>query len=430
MSYEKLIHEYLDGEAIGHTQEEVLFNVLASDDELRGEFKRQVTIHNLAQKELNSIAPPAHLTSAVFSNLGFTIPTSSFENIAGFLPFIQKNAVLLLLFLFGLSLAGISYFAFENAELKNDLSATSKFEKESKSVNINIPVSDASSASEISLTKDESKNIEESQFYSDNEQAYSSNLISTTKKSAVSIQSNFLSKNSSLNSLDNFESSQKSFFPLESIYLLSESQIKSLSNILFDELKLNISNGISETDLTEGNYSNYSSNHFKGINIDNTKWKLLFRRLSPFRYSADDISARYDNPINNMSLAIFRKINDYHSFGFEVGSEQFSQVFTTKNDNISFTQYQNPMLIWAGISYSFTPVDYLIPYELYPYAQFSASGTSIGPILRGQIGLNWRVQGNFNIIVGYDYGNLLYNVDGNIHNSAKSGIIIGAGLKF
>ena len=164
--------------------------------------------------------------------------------------------------------------------------------------------------------------------------------------------------------------------------------------------------------------------------IDNTQWRITFRRIAPMSYNDDHLGTNENSLMNNIAVGVFKKIDDYHSVGIELGWEQFGQSFVTSNDNITFTQHQNPMLFWAGASYSFTPVDWLMPYKLYPYARITAGGTSVGPVFKAQSGLNWQVAGNFNILFGYEYGNLLYNVDGVLYDSPKTGIIFGAKFKF
>jgi hypothetical protein len=148
------------------------------------------------------------------------------------------------------------------------------------------------------------------------------------------------------------------------------------------------------------------------------------------QYAGDEISSGQNFALNNVGFSLLRKLDDNHSIGVEFGWEQFGQSFVTSNENISFTQTQNPMLFFAGATYSFTPVNWIVPYEFYPFANLSAAATRHGPLFRAQTGMNWRVTGNFNLIFGYEYGTLFYNVDDVIYNSNKSGLILGTRIKF
>ena len=79
MSYSRLIHEYLDGQT-DIVQEDILFAELAKNPDLRIEFNEQVQLQNVALTDMRTITPPAETTNAIFSKLGFTIPSKEFMN--------------------------------------------------------------------------------------------------------------------------------------------------------------------------------------------------------------------------------------------------------------------------------------------------------------------------------------------------------------
>ncbi|MER3329310.1 MAG: hypothetical protein RIF34_07010, partial [Candidatus Kapaibacterium sp.] len=76
MSYNQMIHEYLDT-GLKQPQEDALFQALASDQALRVDFQQQLSIMKIASNDMNSISPPIETTSAVFSSLGFSIPSGA-----------------------------------------------------------------------------------------------------------------------------------------------------------------------------------------------------------------------------------------------------------------------------------------------------------------------------------------------------------------
>src|SRR5690606_12943052 len=96
MTYERLIHDYLDV-GLDDNMQASLFNELAINPNLRSEFNKQMKIHLIAKENFDNIAPPADLTNRVFMNAGFSAPFASvpgfkFNYLFGLLP------VLLLLF--------------------------------------------------------------------------------------------------------------------------------------------------------------------------------------------------------------------------------------------------------------------------------------------------------------------------------------------
>lgn len=419
MSYTRLIHDYLDGEIAGSTQEEVLFNVLASDEELRSEFKRQVRIHTIAQKDMATILPPAALTNQIFTGLGFAAPGVQIaSNVVNnnFFNLMKKYSASILLILLTFSFAGAGYFYFENMNLKQNFASNSIQNSNQIPAKSNYPITNSFESNVPFIGSDYAQNNEQI--------AANQNIIVTNQNKSLSGgKSANKATERNIIAVSNNQNSNLAIGNVPEIF----------ASTIFTDLHQFFSNFSSSS---TNNFDNFELNSFSDnfnptdFYYDNSKWQLIFRRISPFSYDADNISAQLDNPLSNFSLTVFRKINHYHSIGLEIGSEQFSQIFPSSNEKISYTQMQNPMLIWAGATYRFTPIDYIIPYKLYPYAQLSASGTTIGPIIRGQIGMNWQLANNFNIVLGYDYGALFYNVSGNIYNSPKSGLIFGAGVKF
>ena len=67
------ILELLDGE-LDPMVEPTLFAELASNTDLRTEFKQQLAIRTAVQEDRMALLPPAALTSAVFAGLGFAAP--------------------------------------------------------------------------------------------------------------------------------------------------------------------------------------------------------------------------------------------------------------------------------------------------------------------------------------------------------------------
>jgi hypothetical protein len=72
MSYENLINGFIDG-SLNSTQEENLFSAIASNEELRSQFKQQLAIDRTCRQYAASLTPPAQTTMGVFSSLGIKI---------------------------------------------------------------------------------------------------------------------------------------------------------------------------------------------------------------------------------------------------------------------------------------------------------------------------------------------------------------------
>src|SRR5579864_8987664 len=72
-SYQKQIHDYLEG-SLSPEQERQLFDNLSSNTEWRDELAFQMRMQQSAQKDLGSVSIPAKTTAGIFASLGFGVP--------------------------------------------------------------------------------------------------------------------------------------------------------------------------------------------------------------------------------------------------------------------------------------------------------------------------------------------------------------------
>ena len=72
-SYQKLIHEYLEGN-LSSDEEKQLFDSLSANTEWRDELAFQMRMQQSVQKDLGSVSIPANTTAGIFSSVGFEVP--------------------------------------------------------------------------------------------------------------------------------------------------------------------------------------------------------------------------------------------------------------------------------------------------------------------------------------------------------------------
>ncbi len=446
MNYSRQIHDYLDGE-LAFQNEEQLFAEVASNPEVRADFNTQMKIHLVAKQDMSVIAPPSSVTNAVFANLGFSPPISTSNQLndakTGFIPivykFLKKSSVALLLLMLFTSISTGVYFAYQNSVLEDKLNSNNK--------------------KSIAIVKSESLD----NYNTDISQAIEGNNVSNN--SIIDLNSTFSNSNSNLNnqksgsnlnkfrnsSLNNNAHYSNSFINSNSA-LASNSLNSNDDGIIASNFNKNLYNNINESSIVNSNYnvniliSNSNSNNnqtniiglgnvFGSLNslidlisIDNTNYSIQIRGLVNSEKMPSYSVVNNDLPFySNFSIGGSYKLNTYHSIGLEVGSEQFNQKFSLSN---GLDYSQSPELLWAGISYRFTPKDWLIPYTLYPYSELFAGGTTVGPLFRVQAGVNYMIYNNIGVSFGVEYGVLYYNVENNIHNSQKYGITSGVNFNF
>jgi len=72
-SYQKLIHDYLDG-SLSEEEQRQLFDNLSANPEWREELNFQMRMQEAMQKDLNAVTIPVKTTASIYSALGFGVP--------------------------------------------------------------------------------------------------------------------------------------------------------------------------------------------------------------------------------------------------------------------------------------------------------------------------------------------------------------------
>ena len=137
------------------------------------------------------------------------------------------------------------------------------------------------------------------------------------------------------------------------------------------------------------------------------------------------------NPaFNDIALGLFYHMDDSHSFGVEIGQENIYQEYSgmiTADNEIRYEQ--NYMAFWAGASYQYV-VNTGQDVNLNPFVRVFAGGTNVGPIGRGIIGLDYRLNDKIGLYTGLEGSILIYRYGGNIFTTQKLGVTYGVRVKF
>ncbi|MDT8324680.1 MAG: hypothetical protein RRA94_11240, partial [Bacteroidota bacterium] len=78
----ELLHRFFD-EGLEDSLEDVLFERMAVDAELRREFLQHQKLHHVIQEDVTGITTPSHVSQQLFMSLGLTPPDSSAPPAAG-----------------------------------------------------------------------------------------------------------------------------------------------------------------------------------------------------------------------------------------------------------------------------------------------------------------------------------------------------------
>ncbi|MBS4001397.1 MAG: hypothetical protein KGZ71_13040 [Desulfobulbaceae bacterium] len=429
MSYAKMIHDYIDG-GLDSTNEQAMFALLSESDDLRHEFNSQFKMHLAAQEDMSQIAPPIHVTNAIFAGLGMAVPANMVQSPTSSIKrFLNRfsPAILLLLFFGALGWGLVEYQ--KNLDLESKLAMSN-----GKSSN-NIPMMSSYSNDDVAANGSNNNGNSINKDASGNS-AFSGNSNNTNRNNVNSFYNSQANSNSGPGNQSaqnnynlasgNLQNSRNSGMNNHIEGSMIQSDKNFARNAMFGSShNANSSSQFGNSISMNGGLSNFqliSANSMIG-----SKWHIQVSNLQSAYTAPSFDNSNLQSPNGSWSAAYMYSLNDYSTIGLVGGVESFNQDFKT-SDGLHYLQ--SPELIWLAASYRYTAKDWLVPHYFYPYAQLSAGGTSVGPITKGQVGFVWNMFATVNINAGVEGGLLFYNVNGNIHNSRKFGFTSGVTIGF
>lgn len=446
MNYTELIYEYLDGE-LNPLLEDRLFSEMSVNQDLRSEFARQIKINNYAMQDMNSIQVPSEATSALFANLGFSIPAASvprskFPYYFSFLKNYKLNKIVptLLILLVGIS-GGLI--------LRNGNKTALTDKQEQKNIisrvvtNSNTPVNSRLLINEIPMSSSGTAYTDESSMLTAstandnlNHQAKvfkKVNIVNNnteknnTAKNYTHNTLNNISDNYSLQSKENIilkenniSLTNKPIYENPSIYS-SNYPHQELSPVAFNNVNNAFSGNIMQPAMPLPGYY-YSQN----ANV-NSRFELTFNTRA-YRISKQIQLADSKSFFSGSSVSLMYKLNDENYIGGEFGEDEFYQEYTYNNGDQNILYRQMPNYFWGAVSYKYAPA-YLKLYEVAQiYAKSSIGGCKAGAVGKLQLGMNIPISQSVNAFLGGEYSALLFNIRNQIYNSNKFEILYGVSV--
>lgn len=127
-------------------------------------------------------------------------------------------------------------------------------------------------------------------------------------------------------------------------------------------------------------------------------------------------------------LGVHYRIGDNHSIGLEIGQEEFYQRFEEMLANGDFVRHeQNPALFWGGAAYR---VSFPIVSDLRPFAGAFIGGTEMGPVGRISAGTYYNLVPECDLFASGELSALAYSFNGTWHFTPKYGMSYGVRVKF
>lgn len=410
MSYNQLIHEYLDT-GLNQPQEDAMFNALASDQALRGDFQQQLSIMKIASNDMTNISPPIESTNAVFSSLGFTIPSTGSQA-----PIINESKRRPGAAIFT-SASGVGMLNI----FKDNLSTLASIAMAAAISTILFMTFNKELPTEIN----EGTGITLAQNYYDDANHSSIPIVSSIEKddkTTITRTTRVASARSSapiIASDDNNESNSE-------INTINASQDIAVNEQSNERPTINTIN--------EGGYAivkvkrlNTSSDNSPILNMP----KFEYIEKSGFAIELRGANNPEQNAlVNDMLIGVnFEFVDDLHAIGL-IGNEHY--VVRTANPLSAGeqVQYSNESMVSFMFGLRYAPDELILDGLLVPYIQATGGGVSNGFAGGFESGLMFNIDNNYSFLVGYGQQYAKYNFEGNLYNADKSGINVGLRYTF
>lgn len=408
MSNSEMLHAFIDGE-LSSGESNSLFLELAHNSELQEEMQQLLAIKGSLKN--SQVVPPESLKTSILEKAALddaAIASQSWMSSLASGNLVRNTAFFLLLI--GV---GITSIWLVNSESSNNLA--SDFGNNNLDRNIAFVSSLEDTGNTIISSENDNSNLgdENSNIVNNGNRVG----LSTKSKSNLSEDNNLTNSDKNKENLTSNADSKTSFFGR-------------LFNSEFHNNQHDINlNGDNEVD---SRFKNYVFAQGLGRYLQN--FSVTFRT----NYMASNPSFNLENAsdplLNNFGLSLAYNVNENHSFGIEVGQENFLMQYEGYGRGIDNEQYfrfrQDYNAFWGGLFYQYT-MDGLssIP-TIRPYGRATLGATEVGPIVRFGLGTYYNISSNTALQLGVENANLFYNYLDNSFITNKIGVTAGVVVNF
>ena len=368
----RMLHAFMDGE-LGSPQEEALFQKLSSDASLRAEMQDHLAIRKAVQHDIEAYTPPASATAAIFTTLGFTIPSSSVTAAAATAAAGGGSMLRSMWFSAASSALAVATAVLLYLQFPVAFDAIG-------------PVVErvVSSPSDIVVVE---------------ETAPLTDLIVTTQRRSAAAPAT--------SAVTTAPVVQEREVTLRDMQLLAAAlseqeapgRVRSEQVYFYDLLPT--PDGVTF--------------HARNVAL----------RSDP----APSVVSQSEPWFRNVNLGLMYALDDHHAVGIEAGRESFSQHFNGLENGMGVRYEQNPLAYWATAVYQFTG-EPLLPH-VHPFIQIQAGGAfEIGGLGRATVGIKFRPFDRIAVIAGAEGSLMVYRFQSNWFSTNKVGMTHGLSYEF
>jgi hypothetical protein len=402
MNYSEILYDFAEGNFDEAVESELFFE-MASNSELRTEFKNILSVNTALNSNRGMYAVPEDSTKAIFSAVGLPAVASTLNPalISSSAAGISKTKFVSSLIAATIVTALLTLFLTDNITNKNV---------------------EHSSAQALFFNNKASNKL--SDYFAENAQDATEPITYNTVAKATSTKSQKLHKpliasvdNNIIAAVTESDNMQiiDSEMTLENVQDVPENQELHLDNNTIDNTNLaDLAQDLIFIPVETKTFWNKLN-----LEIKNTQdWMMPAPTTTPSKFAA----------FHNLSLALNYEFSDNISSGFEVRRETFFQKFDFHDDENLLTiieQQPNFTTFYLTSKYSFNMSELISP-----YFQLSAGANKVGFVGKFSGGVNYDLTNSFGVLIGVEYANMFYGYRGNTFNSSKIGFLWGLNYKF
>lgn len=425
MEQTRLIHDYLDGE-LEASQQDLLFKELANNSELRHEFNSQLKIHTIVKNDLATVNAPVETTNAIFSQLGFHIPPTDFRPDPAIAADLARHtggwatAVMLFLKKYTPQLMSTIFTAGLTALLVYYLMDRTGGERIVINGNNPVPVvlsaegplyPTATAMPDNGMSRAEMKRIIDESLRN-----YMTQMTNNYNENIKNFIANYQAQN---------PQSRGNEFAVQRDNMFGNGlSVHRNSDLIANRPQYSNSPSVNNQE-----YNNALP--YIPIRSDyNTKFNLSLRGITSKGNPDVTVPVNSNTLFNNVGLGLSYNLSDYHTVGIEAGKEAYPQAFSGTNYTERLKYQQNYSYFWYGATYKLSLSEMFVPKVFFPYAQVFGGATTVGPLARATVGLQYRPDKRVTFSLGAEGSVLYYNYQGNLYNSQKYGLTYGVSINY
>ncbi len=423
----EMLNLLLDGE-IDMIRESLLYKELATNTEIQSELKEVLGIRQAILKDVEAFTPPQAATAKIFSDLGYSSPpglAESEDSSPGFWSKIFKRVVVPAAILLLAGIGSVLHFG-------ND--APSGIERALAPGSARGPIVTNNAAPAARTSRGELNTAGSNSGFSATRKIPGSTAGTAANSAPASAMNAMPAGSAGSNAADTYMKNnaaettmpapERNYLMLAALSTPGQANVygsfapraSARAEIMRSRNYFTMNKSL----LTLGEESEFRrrfSLHVRGIYALSNPEKSL-------QWSGKN------QIYTNFSLGGFLTVSENLSFGAEIGQEPFGQVFISQSDNPEEKYDQGPNVFWFGIAsrYEFKGVSVI---GINPYAQAFVGGSTLGPLVRCQGGLQVPVPGSkLAVTAGYEGSKLWYKNQNTWYSTNKHGLAIGLMFKF